>query len=369
MAGRIGRLVGVVFVVSLVSFFLLDFVPGDPIIASLGDNLTQEEYDDARRELGLDRPTPVRYVEWLGGAVTGDFGTSIVTPGLDVGDAVRARLPVTIQIALLAMVISVGLAVPLAMVSAHRAGGAADTALGSVAFAMISIPAFLLGLLLIFFVIFHPGIARWSIVAVGLVIAAGMSVRRVSLFRSGELDSWWRSAAAPLAVVVVAALLAAFMPEFPRRGFSRLTDAGLGPNLRSAFLPALSLALTETAVFMRVLRNDLITVQSEDFVLSARAKGMPAWWVMCRHALRPASLSIITVAGVAFARLLGGTVIVETIFGLPGMGTLVVNAIRTNDYTIVQACIVVLAVSYVVVNAAVDLSYRFLDPRIGASRG
>jgi peptide/nickel transport system permease protein len=172
-----------------------------------------------------------------------------------------------------------------------------------------------------------------------------------------------------LATLGATVLLFVFFPDFPRQGFSRLTDeAGIWANLRSAFLPALTLAITEFAIFMRLLRGDLISTLHEDYILSARAKGMPSRRILVRDALRPSSFSIITVAGVAFARLIGGAVIVEVIFNLPGMGTLIVNAIGAKDYRVVQLAVLVVAVFYVLINLVVDISYAYLDPRIRRGR-
>lgn len=358
------RLVAIVFLVSLASFLTLELVPGDPVFQALGAEATPEQYEEAREELGLNEPLPERYAEWLSGAVTGDFGESIVPPIQDVGDAIRSRLPVTIEIALLAMFLSLVLAVPLALWTAHRSGGVADNVLSGVSFGVISVPPFLSALMIIFVIIFNPGLAKVGIGLVGGATALGVGVQRERLRRSGEGAGLGWVVLPSIVIMSCAALVVFFLPDFPRQGFTRITEGSLSENLRSAFLPALTLALAEAAVFLRVLRNDLIGTLGEDFIRSAEAKGMPTWWILWRHALRPASLSVITVAGVSFGRLLGGTVIIETIFGLPGMGTLVVRAIQTSDYPVVQGCIVVLAVLYVLINAAVDLSYGFIDPRI-----
>jgi peptide/nickel transport system permease protein len=150
---------------------------------------------------------------------------------------------------------------------------------------------------------------------------------------------------------------------FPVMGWSQISE-GLGPNLRSAMLPAIAIALTEIASFHRLLRTDLIGTLREDFIASARAKGMPAGYVMFRHALRPSSFSLITVAGINLGRLIGGTVIVETLFGLPGLGQLVASSITSRDVIMVQGIVVFIAVVYVGINTVVDLSYSVIDPRV-----
>jgi peptide/nickel transport system permease protein len=169
-------------------------------------------------------------------------------------------------------------------------------------------------------------------------------------------------------VVGLGVALALLLPEFPRQGFARIGTAGLGDNLRSVFLPVLTLALAESAQLTRLLRNDMATTLGEDFVLAARAKGMPVRHILVKEALRPSSFSLITVAGISFGRLLGGTVIVETIFRLPGMGTLIVESVTKKEFLVLQAAVLLVATLYVVVNALVDLSYLALDPRTRRAR-
>ena len=366
IAIKLLRLVPIVFLISLGTFFMLELVPGDPAAVVAGEHATEEQYQEIRTELGLDRPVLERYLDWLGGAVRGDFGESLVRPSGDVAELVLSRLPVTIEIALLAMVMSLVVAVPLGMWTAHRQGSLSDTVVSGSAFAAISVPSFLSALLLVFLAIFNVGILRAGIVAAGVALAVAIAVRGL---RAAADHGWEREQVTTLVragVVLVAFLLcAALLPEFPRQGFDRLTSGeGLFANLRSAFLPALTLALIEGAVFMRVLRNDMIQTLQEDYVLAAHAKGMTTTHVLVRDALRPSSFSLVTVAGVTLGRLLGGTVIVESIFGLPGVGRLLVQAIELNNYTVVQATVLVLAVLYVLINTVVDLSYSYLDPRI-----
>jgi peptide/nickel transport system permease protein len=169
-----------------------------------------------------------------------------------------------------------------------------------------------------------------------------------------------------LVVVALTIVIVVWFPTFPRTGFVRITSGeGLRENLRSAFLPALTIALTEIAVFTRLLRSDLTATLREDFILSAKAKGMPPWRILWREALRPSSFSLITLAGVAAGRAIGGTVIVESIFGIQGVGRLVVNdGVLPGDYPIVQGGVLMIAVFYVLINLVVDVSYLYLDPRI-----
>jgi peptide/nickel transport system permease protein len=368
------QVIPVLILVSIATFLMIDLVPGDPALTIAGENATPEQVEAVRDELGLDRPIVERYVDWLGDTVQGDLGQSLVPPVQDVSSMVAARLPVTLQIASMAMIMSLLIAIPLALRSAHRPNDRFDRATNSVAFGLISIPSFLAALLLIFFFVFHTSVVRLAIALIGGlgVIAYALRTRQIAArYPSGKEKSRLiaRRLAIALAGAAVVAVLVIAFPVFPRQGFVRLTSGeGLLENLRSAFLPALTLALTEAAIFLRLLRSDLIETLKEDYILSARAKGMPTWRILYFDALRPSSFSLITVAGVALGRAIGGTVIVETIFNLPGMGTLVVDSIRAHDFRIVQICVLIIAVFYVLINTVVDLSYLYLDPRIRRGR-
>lgn len=363
---RLLRLVPVLFLVSLATFFLLELVPGDPAIAILGNEATPEKIEFLRTELGLDRPLVERYVDWLGGAVTGDLGRSLLRPSSTVADLVRASLPITLQLASMALLMALLVAIPIALWSAYREGTAFDRSANVLTAAIISIPSFLAALLLAFFFVFNQGVPKAVVLLAA--IAGGLSLLVAAARRYG--DDTNRAvvlrAAAGVGVLAAGAWLYRSFPEFPRTGFVRLTDErGLTENLRSAFLPAFTLALTEIAVFTRLLRSDLVSTLQEDYILAARAKGMPVWRILWRDALRPSSFSLITLAGVSLGRLIGGTVIVETVFGIPGMGRLIVNeGVVLGDFAIVQGGVLVIAVFYVVINLLVDVSYLYLDPRI-----
>lgn len=368
------QLVPVLILVSIATFLMIDLVPGDPAVMIAGENATPEEVAEVREELGLDEPIIERYLDWLGDTMRGDLGESLVPPVQDVSDMVASRLPVTLEIAALAMIMSLLMAVPLALRSAHRPGERFDRVTNSVAFGLISIPSFLAALLLIFFMVFHTGFVRLAVLLLGGVGVIGFARRskaQIARYPAGperKKVTAQRVGVGAAAVALITLLVVAF-PSFPRQGFVRLSSGeGLVANLRSAFLPALTLALMEAAIFMRLLRSDLIETLKEDYILSARAKGMPTWRILSYDALRPSSFSLITVAGVALGRAVGGTVIVETIFNLPGMGTLVVDSIRSHDFRIVQICVLVIAVFYVLINTFVDISYAYLDPRIRRGR-
>ncbi|MFD4343310.1 ABC transporter permease [Streptomyces coelicoflavus] len=305
---RLLELLGVLFIASIGVFSLVVLMPGDPAVDILGAGRAPSEYTALRTELGLDQPLVTRYLDWLGGALTGDLGRSVVPPQSDVADRVLSALPVSFEIAALGLVIALLIAVPLAMWSAYREGSAADRIIGAGTFGVLSVPSFLAGLLLILV----------------LVNSAG-----------------W----------------------FPRSEWVRIGDGDLLGNLHHAFLPALTVALAELAMFTRVLRGDLIVTLREDYILAARAKGMNPLRVLFTDALRPSSFSLVTLLGLSLGRLIGSTVVVEYLFSLPGMGSLIVNAAGQGDYPMVQGAVLTIAVIYVVINAGIDLSYGYLDPR------
>jgi len=304
----IGSLIVVLLIVSLGTFSLVNLMGTDPAIAIVGEGQPPEEYERVREELGLNDPFLLRYLGWLGGVVTGDLGTQMVPPYAPVVDRIASALPVSIELAVLGLLIALIIAIPLAMLSAFFAGGRLDRFISAGAFGMLSIPSFLLGLLLI-------------------------------------------------AVFVNA------LGWFPRAEWVRIGES-LPGNLYHAILPALVIAIGEAATFTRVLRNDLIVTLQEDYILAAKAKGMGVVRILVGDALRPASLSMVTIVGIALGRLIGSTVIVEYLFALPGMGTLVIRAAANGDVITVQGAVLVIACIYVGVNALIDVSYGYLDPRI-----
>lgn len=309
---RVAYLVPVLLLVSLLTMLMLDAAPGDPAHAVLGDTASPEQVKAVRDELHLDDPFVYRYTRWVGHAVTGDLGRSFRTKQ-PVMEAIRERLPVTIELALLAEILAILLAVPIALLCVRRPDGRIDRAWNVQSSVLISAPPFVAGLLLSF-------------------------------------------------------LLSVRFHVFPVTGWVPLTR-DLSENLRCAVLPVLTLTFGEVAVFSRLLRADLLATLQEDFVLNAKAKGLSARYVLLRHALRPSSFSLLTLAGLSLGRLLGGTVVVETIFALPGLGTLVVQAILGHDLVVVQGVVILLASAYVLINAGVDALYRFLDPRVLARAG
>jgi len=319
MIGLIGRkvvaLVAVLLAVSFLTFTLMEFLPGDPALQVLGPGGAQsaEIIEQVREDLNLNDPFLLRYVHWLGDAVTGDLGRSYQAR-MEVTDAIKQRVPVTLEIAVLAMLMALLISIPLGVVTAYRANTYFDKSVTTATFGLLSVPSFMLALFLIytFAVRFHV---------------------------------------------------------FPATGWTRLT-ADPAENLRSAFLPALSLSVANIAVLTRLLRTDMISTLQEDHVTMARAKGLPTWRILFRHALRPSSFSLLTVAGLQMGALIGGTVVIEQLFALPGVGRLLIDSIFQRDYPVVQGIVLLLSVAYVGMNFLVDILYSVLDPRIrlGGSR-
>ncbi|HWL44786.1 MAG TPA: ABC transporter permease [Ilumatobacter sp.] len=366
---KIWQVLPVLVLVSLGSFFLLELVPGDPAATVLGPGASPAEYAAVRDRLGLNEPVVERYTSWVGGVATGDLGQSIFPPNRDVTDLITQRLPVTIEIALLSMILTLLIAIPLAMRTAYRPNDGLDRIATTGAFAALATPPFLAGLLFVFFAVFNPGIVKVGLLAVGVVLAYYLGVnalRRVRRCPPGpaRTKAIMFGIAGLLVPLVIFGLLARYLPSFPRQGYARITDEGLRKNLKSVALPVFTLTLTECAVSLRILRRDLIDTLGEDFILAARAKGMPAWRILLKDALRPSLFSLITIMSVTLGRLIGGSVIVETIFNLPGMGRLMVESITSKDYPVVQACVLIIGVIYVLSSAFVDVAYNYLDPRV-----
>lgn len=307
LARRLLYLLPVLFAVSLLTFLIASLLPGDLASVILGDQATPEKVAALRHDMGLDQPIWWRYLSWLGGVLEGDFGRSFRT-GQTVLQAVAERLPVSFELMLLAELGALAIGIPLAIACAVRSGSAFDRLVTGTAFSMLSLPAFLSAILLIYFFAVE---LRW----------------------------------------------------LPATGYVPFSEDPLG-NLRCFVLPALTLALGEWPVLMRVLRSDMIATLQEDYIAMARAKGLKPSRILLVHALKPSSLTLVTVTGINIGRLMGGTVIVESIFALPGIGRLLLGSIYTRDLIILQGVVLCVAVGYVLINFTVDMLYAVLDPRI-----
>lgn len=311
---RLARLALTLFAVTFLSFIMTALLPGDPVDAILGVNAPRdpEVIAQIEEELGLNDPVLVRYANWLGDAVRGDLGESYINRGQPVMDTIMDRLPVTAQLAFMAIFIAVIFAVPIGVIGAYRQGKWQDQSTSAAVQVALSVPNFITGIFLI-----------------------------------------W--------------LFAVTLKWLPASNWNRISDKGLIENLKTAILPATALALTQMAIFSRLVRSDMIATLQENFVLSAKAKGLSDRYVLFRHALRPSSLSLATIVGINFGALLGGTVIIETLFAIPGLGFRLINAINQRDILVIQGITVFVAVAYVVINTVVDLFYTVLDPRIRKS--
>ncbi|WP_445220713.1 ABC transporter permease [Bradyrhizobium sp. Pa8] len=307
VARRLLAILPVLLAVSLLTYLIASLLPGDLAYVILGDQATPENVAALRRDMGLDQPLWWRYLSWLGHVLQGDLGRSFRT-GQTVLQAVAERIPVSLELMLMAEFIGLLIGVPLAIACAARAGGAFDRFMTGSAFAMLSMPSFLMAILLIY-------------------------------------------------------LFAVELRWLPATGYVPFTEEPLS-NLRFFVLPALTLALAEWPGIMRVLRSDMIATLQEDYIALAKAKGLKPARILFVHALKPSSLTLVTVTGINIGRLLGGTLIVESIFALPGIGRLLVGAIYTRDLVILQGVVLLVASGFVIVNFIVDMLYAVLDPRI-----
>ena len=285
--------------------------PGDLAYVILGDQATPEKVAALRAQMGLDLPIWQRYLHWLWDVLHGDLGRSFRT-GETVLAAVPDRLPVSIELMVMAEVMGLLIGIPLAILCAVKSGSALDRFLTGLAFGKLSLPSFMVAILLIY-------------------------------------------------------LFAVELNWLPATGWVPFTEDPLG-NLRSFVLPALTLAFAEWPVLMRVLRSDMIATLQEDYIAMAKAKGLRPARILLVHALKPSSLTLVTVTGINIGRLIGGALIVETIFALPGIGRLLVGAIYARDFIILQGVVLFVAAGFVVVNFIVDMLYAVLDPRIRHGR-
>jgi len=305
------RLIATLLAVTFLTFAMVALLPGDPVDTILGTAVRDPAVEaQIRDELNLDDPFLARYGNWLGDAVTGDLGRSYIT-SQPVADTISQRLPVTFQLAFMSIFMSVLVAIPIGVMGAYKQSKWQDSLSSAGVQVALSIPNFIFGIFLI-----------------------------------------W--------------LFAVQLNWLPASNWNRFGD-GVVDNMRTALLPALALALAQMAVFSRLIRSDMIATLQENYILSARAKGMSDRYILFRHALRPSSLSVMTIIGISFGGLLGGTVVIETLFAIPGLGFSLINAINARDILVIQGITVFIAVMFVVINTVVDLLYAVLDPRIRRS--
>jgi len=302
---RLLQIVPTILGITFVVFIMMQSIPGDPVVSLLGDAYTEENAIKVRQDYGLDKPVMVQYVIWLGKLAQGDWGTSILS-GRPVLKDVLVRLPVTLELIVLSMTVALAIAIPAAIIGALRQNTWADYTATSVAMVGVSIPAFFLG---------------------GFLPSSG-----------------WVYLPGTCQTVVCA--------------------AGLWGNTQHVLMPALALGVGRAALLTRLLRASMLEVIRTEYVTTARAKGLSERPVVLKHALKNALIPTVTVMGLQVGFLIGGAIVVETLFAMPGLGTFGIDAIIARDYQQVQGFALVTAFAFVVINLIVDLTYTFLDPRI-----
>lgn len=358
---RLLRTVLVLWVVSIVTFSLVALLPGDPVRVILGQQATDEQVAFVRSELGLDQPLLTRYWDWVTGVVRLDFGQTLVRPIEPVSQIVGSALPVTLELAVLALVMGLVGGLALGSLAAYHSGSRLDQVINSTSFALVAIPAFVLALPLIQLFVFDTERAKVGLLVAGLAGSAWMLVQRLRSRNLGiARPIGWLG---PLLPAAVGVLLWTTLPAFPREGWVPLTQDPAA-NLRHAFLPSFVLALGLIPLYAQVLRADMIQTLRQNFITISKAKGMSPRHLVLKEALRPSLFSLITVAGLSFGGLVGGSVIVEVIFNLPGLGRVLVTSIQAKDYAVVQISVLVAAALFLLLNTLVDIAYTLLDPRL-----
>ncbi len=294
-------------VASVVVFLALEIVPGDPAQVMLGINATDEAVEALRRSLGLNRPPLERYLSWISGMIVGDFGKSY-TYSVPVWELFIDRVTVSLPLALLSLFISAAIAIPVGVYAAARRGSAADTGIMAISQLGIAVPNFWLALLLVYVM------AIW-----------------LQLVPAGGFPGW---------------------------------EAGVLNGLQSLLLPAIALGLPQAAILSRVTRSALLETLGEDYIRTARAKGLSRRATLWKHALRNSMIPVVTIIGLQFAYLLAGTIIIENVFYLPGLGRLVFQAISLRDLIVVESIVMILVATIIIINLLVDLAYFWIDPRL-----
>ena len=307
IARRILATIPVMGVVAVFVFLLLHLAPGDPATVIAGDYARPEDIERIRARLGLDQPIYIQFVKWVFNLLQGDLGTSIFS-NLPVTKLIGQRLEPTLALAISTLIVAVVLAVPMGVIAAWRAGAWIDRLVMVLAVLGFSVPVFVLGYILMY-------------------------------------------------------VFAIELKWLPVQGYSKIAD-GFWPFLRSIILPSVALGVIYIALIARITRASVLEVLNEDYIRTARAKGLDSRTVLIRHALKNAAVPIVTIIGIGIALLIGGVVVTESVFNIPGLGRLTVDSILRRDYPIIQGIILVFSGVYVLVNLMIDIAYTFLDPRI-----
>lgn len=309
---RLLSLLVTLFVATIVIFIMIEVVPGDPAAFMMGLTGSTEAADALREELGLNMSAWDRYFNWIGGMMSGDFGISY-TYRIPVSELVVDRAMVSVPLTLYALILSTAIAIPVGVISASMRGSKVDTALMGTAQIGVAVPNFWFAILL---VLLFSTTLKW--------------------FSAGGFPGW---------------------------------DAGFFNALKSLTLPAISLALPQAAILSRVMRSSVLEVMNEDYIRTARAKGLTKRQALIRHGLRNAMIPVLTILGLQFSFLLAGGIIIESIFSLPGLGRLVFQSISQRDLIVVKSIVTLLVMAVVIITFLVDVAYAWVDPRLRDGRG
>ena len=307
LIGRILALIPVMFIVATVVFFLIHLIPGDPASVLLGPNATPSDVKKVQVQLGLDKPLYQQFVIWFSNVLRGDLGRSIF---LDrpVTQAVFERAEPTLVLVTLSLIVAVLIGLPAGILAAIKPNHSLDKGLMFFAILGVSIPTFWLGLN---FIEIFSVLLKW----------------------------------------------------LPAAGYAPLAS-GIGKNLRYMVLPALSLGFNQSALIARMCRSSMLEVMQQDYVRTARSKGLAEGWVILKHALRNVMIPTVTIIGISFAVLIGGAVVTEIVFNIPGVGQLIMSSVLRRDYPTIQGCVLIIAAAYVLINLIVDIIYTHIDPRV-----
>ncbi|MGB2782843.1 MAG: ABC transporter permease [Atribacterota bacterium] len=305
---RIIALIPIIFIVGIFVFFIIHLIPGNPAAMMLGPEATQEEIDDFSRVMGLDRPIPIQFVEWFSNVIKGDFGISLFFQGQQVTKVVFEHFKVTLTLTVLGVVLAIIFGIITGVIAAINHNNFLDRVIMVITSAGVSIPNFWLGLMLVLF----------------------FSIRFSIL---------------------------------PPAGFKPLST-GLGESLRYLILPAITLAFGQTSLIARMTRSNMLEVLRSDYIRTAKAKGLSELMVNYKHALKNVLIPVVTIIGLSFANLMGGAVVTEQIFNIPGVGRLLIKSVFTRDYPVIEGIVLYIAVMWVIINLVTDVLYVIIDPRI-----
>jgi peptide/nickel transport system permease protein len=308
---RLLQMILVLGIVTIIVFFLIRLLPGDPIYMYLSqqdvEEITQEQIDFIKHQLGLDRSLPVQYINWVGNVVTGDLGNSIITKTAVIRD-IKVSLPITMHLGILAFIISVIIGIPLGVIAAARRGSWLDNVVTAVGNIGITLPSFWLGIVFIF------------------IIGYKLQWLPIYGYTSPFRDFWL--------------------------------------NTRQIIMPVMVLAAAPIATDVRIMRSCMLEVLKQDYIRTAWSKGLTERNIIMKHVLRNSLLPVVAMKGMSLVAIVGGSVLVETVFSIPGMGKLAVGALFSQDYPVVQACLLIVATFTLLMNLLIDLSYGWLDPRV-----